>query len=163
MSTVEAAASLFGPSDSGSEFFTAPESADSTSHSPAEESKNTDLFAGHDSSELFSGATSNDEAASLFDTEGGGHEDFGESLAGTQEQNFPWVGQSLQDIQPPAEEHGQDVYYNGDYFNSHDTQGHSGGDSQWQDHVDQQPADYSNAGMYRQFRLFIAELNCGVF
>lgn len=151
MSTVEAAASLFGPSDSGSEFFTAPESADSASQSPAEESKNNELFPAHDSSDLFPGAVSKDEAASLFDTHGGEHEDFAETLGSAAEQSLPWDSQSTQDIQSVAQEHSQGAYYNGDYSNGYASQGYNNDQSEWQGHVDQQPADYDSTGTCSQF------------
>ncbi|KAL5511852.1 hypothetical protein ACEPAH_5070 [Sanghuangporus vaninii] len=78
MSSVEAAASLFGSSDSGSDldFLTAPEGTNSSSDSPASApaglgvGASNELFAGQDSSSLFDVKEDAAPSPSLFDTQG---------------------------------------------------------------------------------------------
>ncbi|KAH8117565.1 Sec23-binding domain of Sec16-domain-containing protein [Phellopilus nigrolimitatus] len=68
MSSVEAAASLFGSSDSGSDFFTAPEGANSASDSPVGASQ-AELFSGQDPSSLFDSIGEENEAPPFFSPE----------------------------------------------------------------------------------------------
>lgn len=75
MSKIEAAASLFGSSDSGSDFFTAPDGAESARDSPSGEADRTidgqDPH-GQDPSSLFDSAIASQESASsLFSDQSG--------------------------------------------------------------------------------------------
>lgn len=141
MSTVEAAASLFGPSDSGSEFFTAPESADSASHSPVGDSKNNELFSDQDTSNLFPVSSSEAEASSLFSNDAGG-QDIAWTVDDTQSQSLPWDAQSSQDTQAVTDENAQNGYYGEEYYNGYN----NGNEPQWQSHLDQQTVDKTITG-----------------
>ncbi|KAI5122954.1 hypothetical protein M0805_006834 [Coniferiporia weirii] len=70
MSTVEAAASLFGSSDSGPDFFAVPEEGDSASDPPTSATNGSSLFSGQDSSSLFDSVTGESEAYSLPSAQG---------------------------------------------------------------------------------------------
>ena len=56
MTSMEAAASLFGSSDSSSDFFATPEGGNSTSESPAGTKKDDDIFTDGNAGELFADA-----------------------------------------------------------------------------------------------------------
>ena len=66
MTSMEAAASLFGSSDSSSDFFATPEGGNSTSESPAGTKKDDDIFTDGNAGELFADAGKDTVASDLF-------------------------------------------------------------------------------------------------
>ena len=116
MSKIEAASSLFGASDSGSDFFTAEDGPNSAAESPvgaAESGASRNELPGQDPSDLFdNNVASNAEgsAASLF-------ADAGDVslFDGAVEQGFGEQTHTASDQQTNAYGHDQGTYQNGNY------------------------------------------------
>lgn len=79
MSKVEAAASLFGSSDSGSDFFTAQEGGESRTDSPANGTDSNGAVINQDSSNLFENTADAGDATILFPGSDAQEDLFGES------------------------------------------------------------------------------------
>lgn len=95
MSKIEAAASLFGSSDSGSDFFTATEGSDSRKESPANASSSygTSAPSNDDPSSLFENTVDSSDAAFLFSGDGPQNEAYVYGNAPLAASNVTAVGQ----------------------------------------------------------------------
>lgn len=105
MSTIEAAASLFGSSDSGSDFFTAPESSSSAAESPITEHHPNGQFIGQDSSELFGPVDSAKDGTAPFLAQ---DEQYGVAAEST---DIAHSQPAVADPYPPPESHMQSNAY----------------------------------------------------
>ncbi|THH10201.1 hypothetical protein EW145_g1508 [Phellinidium pouzarii] len=147
MGSVEAAASLFGSSDSGSDFFTAPEGANSASDSPAS-ADDSSLFPGQDSSSLFDSVSEGNEEYSLFSVHGGESQGGNDTLTETQHLG----SEPFSPHENGAYEYGPDAQTTYDYnegnYNAHEQQGWYDEQGGWHEYEQYDSADTQGHNTY---------------